>query len=56
MRLSERKFLVAFFSSANVNDFRWGDDNISLSVLAAERLPGKLCPLSALIRLEDAER
>ena len=55
MRLSERKFLVAFFSSVNVKAFRWGDDNISLSVLAAERLPGTLFPLSALIRLEEAE-
>ena len=55
MRLFEQKFLLTFFSSVNVNAFRLGDANISLSVLAAERLPGTLFPLSALIRLEEAE-
>lgn len=55
-RLSGRKFLVAFFNSLNVKGFRFGDDNISPSVLGVGRLEELLFSLNeGIVNVEGAE-
>lgn len=54
MRLSGRKFLVAFLSSLNVKAFRLEHDNMSHSVLGTEKFPDKRFSLLFVFRLKAA--
>jgi hypothetical protein len=55
-RLSGRKFLVALFSSLNEKAFKFGDDNISPSLLGVGKHSELLFPLyDGMVRLEGTE-